>query len=636
MATRPARLLTLVSFARLSCFASTTSSNISSKTAQRRMPSKLARHALAVSLFLLVLGAALPSWATTYTVTSTADSGTGSLRAALAMAANGDTINFSLTYPATITLTSGYLEIATNVTIKGPGAAKLFISGNNASTVFQVDFTVTGRGATISGVTIKDGLNLTSGGGIYNEGTLTVSKSTVSGNFAVPPPLGTSYTCGGGIYNQGRLTVSNSTVSENGADSDNSSAGGGICNEGTMVVSNSIISDNFAGSGGGLGGGIYSDNGGTLTLSNSTVSGNTVGGEPGASGGGIANEGTMEVSNSTVSDNSIGTDGDGGGITNGGTMTVSDSTVSGNYSGYDGGGGGIYNDGTLTVNNSTFSGNVGILYGGGGIYSERTLTVSFSTFSGNVACTCGYLEGGGILAGGTLVLKGTLLASEPNGGNCYLTSGTATSDGYNLSDDSSCSFLTAPGDQNDVAAAGLSPSGLQNNGGPTETIALLSTSPAVNAIPVAPANECTDAFGSPVTTDQRGVPRPQGSGCDIGAYELAQAQVTALPTLINFGNVKLCQKKEEAVILHNNGSTKVQIGPISFVDVSGNPGDFSDIEYCNNGNLGPGKSCTVAVKFSPTEEAPESATLNIVTNASDSPIQVPIVGTGMANKSCSE
>jgi Abnormal spindle-like microcephaly-assoc'd, ASPM-SPD-2-Hydin len=288
------------------------------------------------------------------------------------------------------------------------------------------------------------------------------------------------------------------------------------------------------------------------------------------------------------------------------------------------------------VINSTFSANsvfnVDDL-SGGGILNEGTLTVSSSTFSGNFTADSG--NGGGIQNYSILTLKGTLLAEEPRGGNCDLGGGTATSDGYNLSDDSSCGFLTAPGDRNDVAA-GLSPSGLQNNGGPTETIALLPTSPAVNAIPVTPINECTDAFGNPVKTDQRGVPRPQGLGCDIGAYELAQGKVTASPTSISFGNVKLCQTKKEVVTLYNNGSTQVQIGPISFVDVSGNSGDFSDVEYCNNGNLGPGKSCTVAVKFSPSEEAPESATLNIVTNASGSPIQVPIMGAGVADKNCSE
>jgi hypothetical protein len=119
---------------------------------------------------------------------------------------------------------------------------------------------------------------------------------------------------------------------------------------------------------------------------------------------------------------------------------------------------------------------------------------------------------------------------------------------------------------------------------------------------------------------------------DTWVYETPQ--VTASPTSINFGNVKLCTTKKEVVTLENNGTTKVQIGPISFIDIVGNPADFSFHEYCNGGHLDPGHRCTIGVKFSPSEEAPESATLNIVTNAPGSPLQVPITATGIANKSC--
>jgi hypothetical protein len=111
-------------------------------------------------------------------------------------------------------------------------------------------------------------------------------------------------------------------------------------------------------------------------------------------------------------------------------------------------------------------------------------------------------------------------------------------------------------------------------------------------------------------------------------------QVTASPTSINFGNVELCHTKKEVVTLHNIGTTKVHIGAISFIDVTGNPSDFRYIEYCHNSNLGPGKSCTIGVKFNPDALTTDTATLNIVTNAPGSPVQVPITGTGIANKSC--
>jgi len=112
--------------------------------------------------------------------------------------------------------------------------------------------------------------------------------------------------------------------------------------------------------------------------------------------------------------------------------------------------------------------------------------------------------------------------------------------------------------------------------------------------------------------------------------------VTASPNSILFGNVQLCRSKKVDITLTNNGQTKVQIGSISFIDVTGNPGDFSYADYCHNGNINAGASCKVAVKFSPSEEAPESATLNIVTNAPGSPLQVPITGAGTANKSCEQ
>jgi hypothetical protein len=173
-----------------------------------------------------------------------------------------------------------------------------------------------------------------------------------------------------------------------------------------------------------------------------------------------------------------------------------------------------------------------------------------------------------------------------------------------------------------VTTADLSPSGLQNNGGPTQTIALLSTSPAINAIPPA---VCTDASGNPVLTDQRGVARPQASGCDIGAFEFVPF---VSPSNLNFGNIKVGHATHVPVTLTNTGATSFTIGAISFVNVSGNPGDFTFHSYCGSGLL-PGHSCTIAVRFSPTDSATEAATLNIVTSSLGSALQVPVSGTGI-------
>jgi hypothetical protein len=204
----------------------------------------------------------------------------------------------------------------------------------------------------------------------------------------------------------------------------------------------------------------------------------------------------------------------GGGILNYGILTIKASTISGNRApGIHGGlGGGIRNDGTLTINNSTLSGNVeegrsGDYGGGGGIRNDGTLTIHNSTLSGNKAS-----GGGGINNRVTATLQNSIVANSPAGGNC---GGTLTSKGYNLSSDGTCNFSNT-GDLNNINP-NLGP--LQNNGGPTQTQALLSGSPAIDA---GNPSGCTDGHGHLLKTDQRGKPRPDkedSGGCDMGAYE---------------------------------------------------------------------------------------------------------------------
>jgi hypothetical protein len=257
------------------------------------------------------------------------------------------------------------------------------------------------------------------------------------------------------------------------------------------------------------GGGIY--NTGALTISNSTISGNIVKGQVVGSGGGILNLGTLTVNNSTISGNgaSGGSAGFGGGISNGGPLTINDSTISGNFAkGMGSSGGGILNLGTLTVNNSTISGN-GARCGSGiyNAYHVKTLTISNSTISRNGdAGLCGV-----IYNGGTSILQNTLVANK-GVRNC---GGTITSNGYNLSSDDSCNF-NGTGDLNNTdPKLGQ----LGNYGGPTQTILLLSGSPAIDA---GNPSGCTDGNGHLLKTDQRGKPRPDREdtgGCDMGAYE---------------------------------------------------------------------------------------------------------------------
>ena len=232
-----------------------------------------------------------------------------------------------------------------------------------------------------------------------------------------------------------------------------------------------------------------------VTLSGVTIThGYAVsGGGYAASGGGISNYGTLLLTRSAVTGNHAGNscgrnhacDSHGGGISNAGTLTISNSTIAGNFVGtncpkycYPGAqGGGIYG-GTVTISNSTISGNAANLVGG-------------------------------ISAAATL--QNSIVANNSHG-NC---AAAVTSKGYNLSNDATCNF-TGPGDMNSINPM-LGP--LQANGGPTQTMALLPGSPAIDA---GNPSGCTDGSGHLLKTDQRGKPRPDAEdtgGCDIGAYE---------------------------------------------------------------------------------------------------------------------
>ena len=241
--------------------------------AYQRTLAQTALRAVTRSVALLaILLAFAPSVtrAASLTVTSTADSGAGSLRQAIADAASGDTITFNLSgCPCTITLAS-QLVIDKSLTITGPGASTLTISGNNAVRAFQVS---AGGNLNLSGVTIANGRPTDSnfGGGIFNLGTVTVSNSTFSNNTAI----GAS----GAIDNtNGTLTVTNSTFSNNTARS-----GGAIENfQGTVTVTGSTFTGNSAG---GNGGALFNFFDSTMTVTGSTFTNNTAGGE----GGGIYN-----------------------------------------------------------------------------------------------------------------------------------------------------------------------------------------------------------------------------------------------------------------------------------------------------------------------------------------------------------
>ena len=227
---------------------------------------------------LLLFLSAVPIFGATITVTSTNDSGPGSLRAAIASAANGDTINFNVA--GTIALSTS-LTLGPSVHILGPGESSLTISGGNAVVVFIIN---AGANVFIGGVRITEGSSPV-GGGISNYGTLTLANAGVVGNQGTP--------LGGGIFNAGNLTIINSAVSFN------------------SVISTTSADDLLGGSSA-RGGGIYNlggSLGGTVTLINSIVQVNTVGtltvGALQGNGSGIYNDhGTVTLISSSVYANS--------------------------------------------------------------------------------------------------------------------------------------------------------------------------------------------------------------------------------------------------------------------------------------------------------------------------------------------
>jgi hypothetical protein len=271
----------------------------------------------------------------------------------------------------------------------------------------------------------------------------------------------------------------------------------------------------------------------TVTISGLSMAFGNANANNGYFGGDILNEATLTLSEDAIT-NGTAESGSGGGISNdGGTLTVTHSLVSNNISTNPNGGGdsgGIQNvgpnpvteaAGKLTVNDSTITGNSAAL--GGGIFSwgdtANTTSIVNSTIANNDGGTRS-TEGGGLLASeGTISVENSIvsgntveepLTGESRPSNCG-DSGISSL-GHNLQSAADCAF-TATGDLKNIEPGFLS-SGLQDNGGNTDTLALEATSPAVDAIPSG-APSCS-------ATDQRDIARPQGTGCDIGAYELLQ------------------------------------------------------------------------------------------------------------------
>jgi hypothetical protein len=287
--------------------------------------------------------------------------------------------------------------------------------------------------------------------------------------------------------------------------------GAGIRNWGTLELARSTVTGNVAArpvvGAANFGGGIH--NFGTLTLTEVALTGNLARGD----GGGLHNEhgSSATLIDVTVSGNAV--DRDGGGIVNLGVATLTSVTVSGNNADLSGGGiftgGAVVTGASTTLTNVTVSGNHANGFGGG-IQDSATSVLTNVTVSGN--STTAAASGGGIASAGSTRLVNVLVAGNTSSGVADNCNGVVTSLGHNLDSGSTCA-LAGPGDLGNTAP-GLGP--LQDNTGPTWTHALLEGSPAIDA---GSGDACPPA-------DQRGVARPQGASCDIGAYE---ASSTAPP-----------------------------------------------------------------------------------------------------------
>ena len=433
---------------------------------------------------------------------------------------------------------------------------------NQSATVVLTNCTLSGNNATnLSGTDGNNGANNPNGdggpglpgtsgasalgGAVYNLGSLTLLNCALTnnsvaggaggnggnggngdiqfsahqgGNGGAGGAGGTAY--GGAIYNLGTLLLSNCTVSGN------SVIGGGGGVGGTNGAGYKI---SYAGSGGAggvaFGAGIFSTQsvtvlnctfaGNVAQGGNSAAAGSAINGPAGANGpnsfGGGIWAGGAAVTNCTFFNNTV-TGGNGG---NGGTGVGTGLPTGGNGgNGGSGVGGGLYSTGIVSVLNCTFA-NCQAIGGSGG-------TNGFNSSGGAPGSpgSVGVAQGGGIASGAaafwvrnTLFSTNFVSTSSSAGTNIYAVSGKITDGGYNLSSDNSSALTNSLSIKTNFV--GLGP--LANNGGSTMTMGLLAGSPAINAAG-------TNAATFP-PTDQRGVPRPMGTNCDIGAYELVTAPV---------------------------------------------------------------------------------------------------------------
>jgi hypothetical protein len=472
---------------------------------------------------------------------------------------------------STINVTVGtyfeHVTIQRSLTISGAGAGSTFVDGTNNGRVFIINggSTVTLNDLTVqhgkspdgepgrdcvSGQCREQGTDGENGGGILNIGTLTLNRVIVADNQTGRGGAGGNLFCG-------------SATDECSTTGGDSGDGAGVFSSGLLTVTASVFNNNQTGSGGVAGGnqcsgdaqcstgaGLPGD-GGAISFSNGSpiaqITDTAFAMNTARVGGAIEQGGArLTIIDSHFTANSS----SGGGALNCNAAvaacTISGTTFSANLAtdvfarGANLGGGAIvfFNNGPKTVTNSTFTDNTTSNDGGAIQLWSGSLSLNFVTITGNRAPTPS--GGSGIRRyGGNVSMANSIVAHNTVGSGAVANcAGTITDGGYNIASDASCGFSAANNSQPDTDPS-LDPAGLQDNGGPTPTIALQSGSLASDAIPPG-----TNTCGASVTTDQRGFPRPQGAGCDIGAFETfyntapvatADAYATNEDTLLTVG-----------------------------------------------------------------------------------------------------
>jgi len=347
---------------------------------------------------------------------------------------------------------------------------------------------------TLANITFQNNRAYNNGGGMYNaSGSNTIlSNVTFNENKAQSKD-------GGGMYNDwsSNSTLSNVTFNNNSA----YWRGGGMSNgpynslitDSNVVLNNVIFNGNSAYFGGG-----FSSSRGSLTLTNVTFSNNLAY----YMCGGLEDGSIFSTLTNVNFNDNIANNTDGGGMCKmGGSSTLTNVTFTRNHGDI---GGGILNSNSSPVfSNVTFNDNTGQIGGGMGNWNASP-TLNNVTFSNNYS----YQYGGGI---------GNMSSSNPTIRNTILWGNTAYLDSTQIYNNGSTSIVSNsvvqggyPGGTNIIAANPLLGT-IDNNGGFTQTISLLAGSPAIDM--------GDDAFCP--TTDQRGMMRPQGIHCDIGAFEVS-------------------------------------------------------------------------------------------------------------------